>query len=167
MFRFHTPADIQCIYNLLQLPPFLILPNGMRVVSIEAFCIMLHRLSTSIHLAELSHFYGCARSVLSRTYNQMIETVYLRLELLFHWDHWRWTVEKLREYSDAIYENGGDWVQVTHGIFGFINGTFRDCPSTEQSRDVLQWMEALSRNQILRHYGSRWDDHTCCRSVYS
>ena len=96
----------------------------MHVASIEAFCIMLHWLSTSIRLAELLHFYGCAPSVLSRIYNQMIEMVYLQLELLFHWDHWRLTVEKLREYSDAIFENGGDWFQVAHGIFGFIDGTF-------------------------------------------
>ena len=141
MFRFHTPADIQCIHDLLQLPPFLILPNCMHVSSIEAFCTMLHRLSTSIHLPELSHFYGCVPSVLSQIYNQMIEMVYLQLELLFHWDHWRLTVEKLREYSDAIFENGGDWVQFAHGIFRFINGTFQEIthPLTNQEMFYSGW----------------------------
>ena len=43
----------------------------------------------------------------------------------------------------------------------------RDRPSTDQSSDVLQWMEALSWNQIPGYNGSRWDDCTCCRSVHS
>ena len=55
----------------------------------------------------------------------MIELVYLRVQPILHWDHWRLTVGKLCEYAEAVATNGGDDVQVGEGIFRFINRTVR------------------------------------------
>ena len=61
----------------------------------------------------------------------MLEIVYKRIKPLLHWDANRLTVEKLKEYADAIYQHGGEEVELEWGIFGFIDGTV--CPIARPS----------------------------------
>ena len=97
----------------------------MRVPSLEAFCIMLQRLAYTTRLSVLSMYYGRSPGVLSRIINRMYEVIYAQLHPLLHWDHRRLTVDKLKEYAQTIFENGGEQVRVAEGIFGFIDGTVR------------------------------------------
>ena len=70
-------------------------------------------------------YYGQLPGVLSWIINHMYEIIYLQLESLLDWDHHWLTVDKLKEYAQTIFENGGEQVQVAEGIFGFIDGTVR------------------------------------------
>ena len=68
-------------------------------------------------------YYGQSPGVLSRIINQMYKVIYAQLHPLLHWDHRQLTVDKLKEYAQSIFENGGEQVWVAEGIFGFIDGT--------------------------------------------
>ena len=84
---------------------------------------MLFRLAYSTRLGMMSVFFGRSAPIISRIYNRMLEIVYKRIKPLLHWDANRLTVEKLKEYADAMYQHGGEEVELEWGIFGFINGT--------------------------------------------
>ena len=124
--RFRSTVDVERVFSALCLPETIKIGDDMRVPGMEAFCIMLFRLAYSTRLGMMSVFFGRSAPIISRIYNRMLEIVYKRIKPLLHWDANRLTVEKLKEYADAIYQHGGEEVELEWGIFRFIDGTV--CP---------------------------------------
>ena len=141
------------MFDSLDLYTNVMLDNGMSIPGIEAFCVMLHRLSYASCLCMMLHLYGRSPVVLSRMVTWMIKLVYLWVQPILHWDHWCLTVRKLHEYAEAVTTNGGDDMQVGEGIFRFIDGTVRLIAQPLFNQEIFysgwKWIHAIKFQGIM------------------
>eukprot|EP00743_Colponemidia_sp_Colp-15_P006722 GILK01007247.1.p1 GENE.GILK01007247.1~~GILK01007247.1.p1 ORF type:complete len:349 (-),score=3.81 GILK01007247.1:38-1084(-) len=138
LFRFEK-TDIYRLHERLLLPHVFILDNGIRVPGIEALCVCLRRLSYPNRLFDLTKTFYRPVDVLSRCFNQVLQSIHARWKHLLLWDHARLTPDFLRACAAAVYGKGAP----LQSCIGFIDGTLR--PSCRPSHGQKQLFSGHKR----------------------
>ena len=107
----------------------------------EAFCIMLFHLAYSTCLGMMLVFFSRSALSISCTYNQVLKIMYKQIMPLLHWDANHLTVEKLKEYTNVIYQQGREKIVLEWDIFRFIDRTVHliACPLVNQQLHYSGW----------------------------
>jgi AraC-like DNA-binding protein len=131
--RIRTKDDLVLLTNTLRLPNLIICNNGLKVVLLEAICIVLRRLAYPARLDDLARQFGRTKDELSRIFNTTVKLLYERYGHLLQWDKDRLTPRKLKEYADAISNKGSPLKRCV----GFVDGTVRQiCRPKKHQKEV-------------------------------
>jgi hypothetical protein len=102
-FRF-SHRNIQMLVTKLEFPDVLITPNRDRIMSVEAFCLLLRRLSYPNRWVDLKDNFGRHPSSMSRILQCVMNYILLRIKvsLLFY----PLNAERLQQYATAFLQRG-------------------------------------------------------------
>jgi len=68
--------EINVMADALELPEVFVLDNGSVASKIQGLCVVLHRLSFPRRFTDAAAFFGRSKSVMSRIFNQVADTIY-------------------------------------------------------------------------------------------
>ena len=124
-FRFRKP-DIYRLKDVLQIPDEIICYNynDHTVDGLEAFCVLLRRLSYPSRYCELIPRFGRAVPQLCMVFNHMLDFLITRWGHLLKTLNQGWLApEKLAGFSRAVHRKGS----ALDNVWGFIDGTLKGC----------------------------------------
>ena len=116
--------DIRRVYAALRLPRYITIDNGARIPGIEAFCILLFKLSRPYSLKSIGEKFARSRMIVSRIVNKMMRKIYRRCKKILYWDEERLHTEQLWHYAHAIARRNEHRHRVNN-VFAFIDGTIQ------------------------------------------
>jgi hypothetical protein len=125
--------EINEIADSLRLPEVFVLDNGSVASKIQGLCVVLHRLSFPRRFTDAAALFGRSKSVMSRIFNQVADTIYQDWKHLLLFDHVRLTPEYLEQLAAAVREQGG----ALDNCWGFLDGTHIKICRPGDNQDLL------------------------------
>ncbi|CAB3991852.1 Hypothetical predicted protein [Paramuricea clavata] len=122
-------------WQLLNLPPKFVCPQGSVCSGIEGLCICLKRLAYPCRYSDLIYRFGKPPPVLSMIHNEVDDFIYNEHgHLVTRWNqHSILSPRNLQKYADAIHAKGA----ALDNCFGFVDGTVRPiCRPKKLQRSV-------------------------------
>ena len=114
-------ADIWCIYVALCLLQYITIDNGACIPGIEAFCILLFKLSRPYSLKSIGEKFTCSKTIVSQIVNKMMRKIYHCCKKILYWDKEQLHTEQLWCYARVITCCNEHYHHVNN-VFVFING---------------------------------------------
>lgn len=125
--------EINVMADALELPEVFVLDNGSVASKIQGLCVVLHRLSFPRRFTDAAAFFGRSKSVMSRIFNQVADTIYQDWKHLLLFDHVRLTPEYLERLATTVREQGG----ALDNCWGFLDGTHVKICRPGDNQDLL------------------------------
>ena len=91
---------IMHLETALHIPHFYSMDNGSRVPGLEAFCVLLNRLTYPSRLTQLIQTYGRSPSMISRIFNHTLSDLYDRYHTKLQWI--RHSYADFQQFSQSI-----------------------------------------------------------------
>lgn len=156
MGRF-SRAEVQLLGDVLDLPEWVIVDNGVKEHRVTAFAMLLRRLAYPVRLSDLELTFGWERSRFSRISNATADLIYHRWHHLLRFDADCLTPAKLKQYAEAISAKGAP----AKIVWGFIDGTLRKTARPVRNQHIiyngwkrihsLKWHSILTPDGLHSH----------------
>ena len=132
-FQFER-GDIECLADVLQLPPTFECPQGSVCDRIEGLCILLHRLAYPCCYSDMVSRFARPVPILCMISNVVLNYIYdLHHRRITAWNQAILNPLALQQYADAVSDKG----TALNNCFGFVDGTVRlICRPGEHQRMV-------------------------------
>ncbi|XP_028411590.1 protein ALP1-like isoform X2 [Dendronephthya gigantea] len=130
LFRF-AKNDIHQLLLHFSIPAFYKCPNGTVASGLEAFLILLRRLTYPNRLSDLCFLFGRPEPELSMIVHQILNDIYERYHYLLEELDQNWI--QVDVFARAIHDSGSP----IKNCWGFIDGTLRPCCRPIRNQRIL------------------------------